>query len=1340
MSVPEKVPVSTAQSTVHSGMVAGANKADASGVTKPAPEKRVKTVDRSGMFHTNTRKSHQRHVPGEILVKFKDGTIGDLIDQDAARLGKEHKKYKYKGSASGSSRISHVRHVKLRDGLTTDDAIKEAMQLPNVEYAEPNYLVHAVAVPQDPDFPLQWSLKNTGQNGGIPGADIDATLAWDITAGSTNSVVAVIDTGIAYDHPDLAANMWVNTKEIADNGIDDDNNGYIDDVFGWNFVAGDGFPYDDAFHGTHVAGIIGAVSNNGTGISGVSGKVRIMALKFLDADGTGTIDSAISAMLYACSMGAHVLNNSWSDWNYSQALQDTISEVTASGCLVVAAAANSSSETPEYPAAMNGVISVSATDNRDALASFSNYGPRIDVAAPGVSIYSTFPMTATPAMDNRGLAPEYGYLDGTSMAAPHVTGLAALVKSNNIAFTGADISRVLQQSADDLGEPGWDIYFGYGRINAQKALLMNSVPARIASPAEGTRLHGAVTVTGSASYPNMTQYQLEYGAGKAPAAWVQLISSTSPVTNGVLGSLDTTTLPDGDYVLRLTVRNSQGNAYVDRIPVLVSNARILSPKKYAEFPGGGRIVVTGDATGKNFTRYVVQAGAGLEPVAWTEIVRSTKSVTGGTLATWRTTGLARDGYYTLRLQVTYADGSVKSSAVQVYIEGSQLSGWPLRYDNTLFSSSPVAVDVDGRAGLEVVIGANPLAEPCVNIFAWNYSGMSPLGWPPSTNCAGRGLSSPAYADFDGNGVQEVVLADQWGWLSVYNEIGGEAYIPFQTQNEYSSSEAPNPTLADLDGDGDLEIIVGGATPYLNAFHVDNSTRELIPVTGWPVSVETNADGLGYVYSQAVGDLDGDGLPEVVFAAPSGKVYAVHGDGSPVSGWPVTVGYSPSPPTLGDIDNDGRLEVLVASLGTESISIFRWDGSPMPGWPQTVTAVYDGSPVLGDLDGDGDLEIVYNSWASYDNDNNIFSTVHVFHHDGTPAAGWPKNYPNNLVNNEPVIGDIDGDGFPEIVAKLNIEKNQSVYAWKFNGDLADGFPKQLLDNSDWVLSGSPLIGDINQDGYTDLVAASMIPDPAYSGQTAAVVKAWSLPGQYRPNRILWGRYRHDAYNTGRYTPPDNAAPVRPATPKGAASAEVGVSYTCTVVTSDPEMDPVRYEIEWGDGKTDSITFSAPGTARSAAHSWAVPGTYSVRVRAVDSLGASSAWSAPLKVTVSAIQRFEEGNAMFTGTWTPVSNTNASGGTYRNSASTNAYASFTFTGNEVKLIGYKGPNQGKASLSIDGGTPVIVDLYSVSPLWQSEIYSKTGLSAGAHTLKILVSGTRNSKSKGVNVAVDAFQVKY
>lgn len=409
----------------------------------------------------NKNKNRQSNIPkyaeGEILVKFKKGILQERIS--AINSGADVRDIRV---------IPKIGLHRLR--ANKNKSTKELLELyrkdPGVEYAEPNYIVTIEANPNDADYALLWGLNNTGQTGGTVDADIDAPEAWDYLYGSWGDVVvAVIDTGVDYNHPELAGNMWVNPGEIPNDGIDNDGNGYIDDYRGWDFYNNDNNPYDDHGHGTHVSGTIAATGYNSIGVIGVNYKAKIMPVKFLSASGSGYTSDAIEAILYASRMGAKVMSNSWGGAGYSLAEIDAINMAYANGngALFVAAAGNNSSDndlSPFYPASCEvpNVVSVAATDKNDAMAWFSCYGfTSVDLAAPGVDIYSTKPNSA------------YQYLSGTSMATPHVSGAAALVMAAYPYLTVDEVKNLLLNSADPIASLKDKMATG-GRLNACRTL------------------------------------------------------------------------------------------------------------------------------------------------------------------------------------------------------------------------------------------------------------------------------------------------------------------------------------------------------------------------------------------------------------------------------------------------------------------------------------------------------------------------------------------------------------------------------------------------------------------------------------------------------------------------------------------------------------------------------------------------------------------------------------------------------------------------------------------------------------------------------------------------------
>jgi subtilisin family serine protease len=358
---------------------------------------------------------------------------------------------------------------------------------PSVLYAEPNLPRSAFRTPQaDPAFVDQWALDNRGQvvdgRAGSVDADVDAPEAWDVTTGSPAVAVAVMDSGVELEHPDLAPGLWSNAAEAAGRvGVDDDRNGFVDDVRGWDFVDGDGIPEDLFGHGTHVSGIVGARIDDGHGIVGVAPGSRLLPIRTLDGRGIGRVDDAVRAYAYAARAGVRVLNASLGGPGGSTAERDAIREA---GILVVAAAGNGGSDfigddldrsRRNYPCAydLENVICVAASDAHDALAPFTDYGAQtVDLAAPGTRIVSTF------------RAPQsYHLADGSSMAAPHVAGAAALLWAKNPGASVAQVRAALLAGVDRVPALAGRVITG-GRLNARSSLdLLAPQPTSAPPPA-----------------------------------------------------------------------------------------------------------------------------------------------------------------------------------------------------------------------------------------------------------------------------------------------------------------------------------------------------------------------------------------------------------------------------------------------------------------------------------------------------------------------------------------------------------------------------------------------------------------------------------------------------------------------------------------------------------------------------------------------------------------------------------------------------------------------------------------------------------------------------------------
>ncbi len=408
-------------------------------------------------------------VSGEYVVKMRQG-LGTMSDADMRTFAKGINA-SFKSLVSSKDKILVVKKPIL---VRSDAALDEIRANPQVELVEPNYVYRASSLPNDSRLDELWGLKNNDKS--VEAVDIDAQRAWGLTTGDRKVVVAVIDTGVNYRHPDLKENMWVNRAEAnGQSGVDDDGNGFVDDIYGYDFANKDGDPMDDNDHGTHCAGTIGASGDNGEGVVGVNWNVSIMALKFLSGSGGGTLEDALKAIDYATKMGVDVMSNSWGGGGASATLKAAIERAEKAGILFVAAAGNDRSnndKNPSYPAnyEVPNVISVAAVDRRGKLASFSNYGKKsVHIGAPGVEILST-------------ARSGYKSLNGTSMATPHVSGVAALMLAADSSLSYQQLKSRLLRTSVPLA--GLRSKVSHGFLNAFNALSNRVPPADINDPAQ----------------------------------------------------------------------------------------------------------------------------------------------------------------------------------------------------------------------------------------------------------------------------------------------------------------------------------------------------------------------------------------------------------------------------------------------------------------------------------------------------------------------------------------------------------------------------------------------------------------------------------------------------------------------------------------------------------------------------------------------------------------------------------------------------------------------------------------------------------------------------------------
>lgn len=401
------------------------------------------------------------HVPGEVIVAFD--TVPTAQSLAALSQGRPVTSWREiphaphpKNNPGGIHPLAYVRVLKLVPGTDETAMAESLLGVPGVRYAHPNYLTEIAFEPNDPAYDSQQYGPQI----------VEAPGAWDVTMGDASVIVAMADTGINFNHEDFqAGTIYTNPDEIAGNGIDDDNNGYVDDVHGWDAIGDDADATDQGGHGSHTAGTVGARLNNGIGMAGMA-NVTLMPIQVFSAGGGGTWEAIAEAVFYATDNGANVVSYSGGGGGGDGLLAQASQYAWDNNVSFIAAAGNNNSSSPFYPAYYPTVIAVSGTDSNDQRYTSSNYGDWIDVAAPGVNVYSCW----------WNGAQAYNTITGTSMSTPHVSGLAALMYTVNPFLTPQDVRDLLRDNAVDLGDPGFDIFFGYGRIDAAATIAATPKP------------------------------------------------------------------------------------------------------------------------------------------------------------------------------------------------------------------------------------------------------------------------------------------------------------------------------------------------------------------------------------------------------------------------------------------------------------------------------------------------------------------------------------------------------------------------------------------------------------------------------------------------------------------------------------------------------------------------------------------------------------------------------------------------------------------------------------------------------------------------------------------------
>ena len=953
-------------------------------------------------------------VAGEVIVKLRSAQSAAITVQsedavlraDQANLVRLQSKH----GVEVQGPVFHRVHEQLRQGtgrlgIASADAARRTRDLlrfyvlkterdvqtlcaelktdPAVELAQPNYVYHLCETPNDPEFPDQYAHQL-----------IQMEDAWDISTGSRDVVVAIIGTGTDVNHPDLKDNIWVNPGEIADNKIDDDGNGFVDDIHGWNFRTGDGSmePWDS--HETAVAGVIAAVGNNGKGVTGVNWQCSVMVLQ-LSEDFKS--DGVAGALDYAAANGARIVNMSFGGDVFGPegdvVVNTAIDNAYETGVLLVASAGNSNTSRVNFPAGYPNVLAVASTNGEDVKTGHSTFGNWVDIAAPGTDIVTTYPDE------------EYIATAGTSFSAPYVAAVAALLFAHRPEMTSIQARAILENTTDPVyyGDVDPNLgYIGIGRVNAYKALMAADDPeplSEIFSPLAN---------------------QVYAADGNAVELCVFAYGDTYRLDYRIYGSADWTAI-------------SAGDAQAD------PNALLFASLSY---PGVGT--------------------------------------------------------YELRVRVTRGGRTHTDYRLFSITDAVEQSHWPTFQDATLdelyyiyYMSSPVCMDVDGDGRTEIVHSlvdySGYSGDSTVNI--WTADGKSLPNWPVDLGYAwATGL---AVGDIDGDGTYEVVVGCEYdGEVYAYHIDTGEMVEgdwPAWVGGYYGYVTA-GPVLADLDGDGDSEVIV--ALDYESS-----STDGLIALQG--DGTEFWARRYTSEGPLSAGDIDRDGDVEIGLSGYGpglSRLYTfiLDSQGQQIARWR---GGSPKGTVFTDLEGDGTTEMVFCA--EDAVMAVRADGTTL--WKTKTTDTLDsaGGISVGDLDGDGFNEVYVDTLV--ESDEYVFTRVYAFDHEGKPliGAGYPKSIMGSPVWCVPLIADIDGDGLKELIVAPG---GEPFMAWEPDGSVTPGFPLLHLAADAEV---SPAVADLDADGDIEIMVAA--DDYRFH--------VLDLPSSYAAELVDWGQAHHDSQNSG-----------------------------------------------------------------------------------------------------------------------------------------------------------------------------------------------------------------------------------
>ena len=973
------------------------------------------------------------HTPGELIVRLRPDVSRKALDALSSKLGAVSVTpvFSPMTPAGQHPRLRRNYLIRFPAEWALEPLERRYARHPSVEGVEMNRLNRPCAeiVPNDPNYGEQWNL-----------ALMKMPQAWGIEQGDPEVTVAVVDGGVDLQHPEFRSQLWRNVGEIPGNNIDDDGNGYVDDLNGWDFsdaptlpgrgdwTVRDNEPQDEIGHGTYVSGIIGAAANNGIGIAGIAWRCRLMPLRADFKYGAGGYlqnDDVAAAIVYAADNGAQVINMSWGDTVNAFIVEDAVMYAYARGCVMVAAAGNEGAVGSWYPAGLKTVISVAGLTKERRLNGDSNFGATIDIAAPGDEILST---------DLNG---GYRNLSGTSMAAPHVSGVAALVRSANPDVTNAEVRETLIRTADPLfisNLVGAGSLNAYAALTAPTALIAQINAARMASQAAAPSPIEKIEIFGSAGGDGFTAYWLEYGIGEVPDLWFPLGTvKTKPKFNVCLYKWDTSALTEGKYTVRLSVTSKTGEIQRDRTVVEVDHTAplISASESQAWFVGNSVTSVVWWQTDELSTGEIeiFQTNG--------NIVSAVRSDSENLLHIVNLSDLGiSPGVHKYRLFAKNRAGGLRIDDNNGRLYEVDVQDVPMNPLHLLQRASTqhalhavgTPVDLNKNGTLELItaeIGTN-----LAHIFEIEANGSFRRIFSFTEPFLPR-----AIVDTDSDGHMEILCNPPDVTFLLEQSAQGE----FPTERIWEAPGKWGLTIADADTDGTPEIFTrDGTTNSISVYEADGDNN----YHGTATLENPTLGGNGIRANAAIGDFDGDGQTDILVGDSDGDlfVYEAIGDNRYRHTWTATLPEgSPELFAAGDMDGDGKAEFAIcARAGTKVgtialdiryhhwlLTVFSSDGNDTyrPVWTQRIREVRDGGNgmAIADANNDGRNELCIA----------VAPNFYLVQYDGVDYRSiWHHSATNTFT---PIVADINGEGANVLL--FNSNNTLTVFDRDSNSELS-----------------------------------------------------------------------------------------------------------------------------------------------------------------------------------------------------------------------------------------------------------------------------------------------------------------